>query len=870
MSVTNRVGSYNSRREVEESRIRRSYQGEVARLRRCYLNGASALDITNNYCSLIDSSLQPLLEWGQLDVKKGTVKESKASWLALGQYGSLELAPFSCGQLLLVTHSSGNSSATEVVEKVHSKIAKVGIQAEINNLTVKECLRRAQVDMDFCLSLLSARRLSGAKSVGHDCLSRLRSDLVKNPLVYFCDLESHYREKGGNLYSLTSDLISGRGGLWTCTAFLQTLSLFSGGRDPVKILRKGGITVREWSQLVANRERLLQIQIYLQLLEQKSEINVLSDNGRMAAEFLGYRQARHQSSLEQLIRDLLRLKRKLTKLFEHYLNQSKATFSGGSEPFKSHYSQIALQPKWEPQEETPERWMKIFQLSRVQPQLVEDQLKDMISLNTVRWTRGSWNSRSIHDDFRVILGKKGKVGTMLRIMRDVGFLARYLPEFGRLDCIACLDRGHGYSVDEHTLRTIDQLDQISSVTDPSLQDYKELLLQVQDPSVLYVALLLHESGSGLSNELVRNSQRLAGRALQRINFNSEDREKVMLLIREQFLLAHVSQHRDFDDPKIIQEIIDIVETADNLNMLLLHTFADLSSMEENSWSERNWFLLWSLYFKVMDLFIFGDPVSTAEHARVAEIHRLIIEENAEELSVDAILEHFSLLPEKYALYSSADQIVSHIRLCEKLKRLVLVSEWVAKTDADYFELHLSTHDVPGRFAQIMGVLTALGIRVLSAQLNTREDGIVIDTFHVCELQGQILSEEKGRQKVEQALVEVILGRSELMDLIPDHQAQKPCADQARPSLVITPRVRIDNDISAQSTVVEVQAPNHWSLSYRIAATLARFDLNILSAKLATEKEYAFDVFYVQTKEGKKVINSSQMTQIIEQIRFETK
>ena len=85
-----------------------------------------------------------------------------------------------------------------------------------------------------------------------------------------------------------------------------------------------------------------------------------------------------------------------------------------------------------------------------------------------------------------------------------------------------------------------------------------------------------------------------------------------------------------------------------------------------------------------------------------------------------------------------------------------------------------------------------------------------------------------------------------------------------------PRVRIDNDISAQSTVVEVQAPNHWSLSYRIAATLARFDLNILSAKLATEKEYAFDVFYVQTKEGKKVINSSQMTQIIEQIRFETK
>ena len=870
MSSTNLTGPHNARREVEGSGIRRSYQREIVRLRRRYLNGASALDIATNYCSVIDKSLQPLLDWGRLDVKKGTVQSSKACWLALGQYGSLELAPFSSGQLLLLTHSSWNCDATQVVEKAHSKIAEVGIQAEISQLNVKECLSRSQVDMDFCLSLLSARWVSGARSVGHDCLSRLRSDLVKNPLVYFCELESHYQEKGGNVYSLTADLLSGRGGLWTCSVLLQTLKLFSGGQDPVKIFRKGGITVREWSQLVANRERLLQIQIYLQLLERKSEINLLSDSGLKAAKFLGYRKARHQSSLELLIRDLLRLKRKLAKIFEHYLNQNKAAFSGETEPFKSHYIQLALQPKWKTQEETPERWMKIFQLSGAQPQLVNDQLRHMTSLNVARWPVGSWNSRSMHDDFRVILGKKGKVGTMLRIMRDVGFLARYLPEFGRLDCIACLDRGHGYSVDEHTLRAIDKLDQVSSSTDPRLQDYKELLLQVQDLSVLYFALLLHESGSGLTDELVRNSQRLAARALQRINFNSEDREKVMLLVREQFLLAHVSQRRDFDDPKIVQEIIDIVETTDNLNMLLLHTFADLSSMGENVWSERNWFLLWSLYFKVIDLFIFGDPVSRAEHARVAEIHRLIIEEHAEELSVDSVLEHFSLLPEKYALYSSSPQIVSHIRLCKKLKGVALASEWVAKPDAGYFELHLSTRDLPGRFAQIMGALTALGIRMLSAQLNTREDGIVIDTFHVYDLEGQLLVKEKGRQQVEQLVTEVILGRSELQDLISEHQVRKPSAEQGAPSLVITPRVRIDNDISAHSTVIEVQAPDHWSLSYRIAATLAGFDLNILTAKLATERDYAFDVFYVQTQEGSKVTNSSQMTQIIEQLRLETK
>jgi len=57
------------------------------------------------------------------------------------------------------------------------------------------------------------------------------------------------------------------------------------------------------------------------------------------------------------------------------------------------------------------------------------------------------------------------------------------------------------------------------------------------------------------------------------------------------------------------------------------------------------------------------------------------------------------------------------------------------------------------------------------------------------------------------------------------------------------------------------------LGYHIAKTLADLGLNILSAKLATEKNYAFDVFYVQTREGEKITSSFQMTEILERLRF---
>ena len=859
--------------EVLVDQVGRSYQRGMVRLRWRHFNGASAAELAADHCGLIDTSLQPLLKLSRLGVPSSSAKHPRPCWLALGAYGSRDLVPYSPIQLLLLTRSVWDANVDRILESARFQIAEIGIRAEILHLTSRECLSRSQSDTGFCLDLLSARWVGGARSVGSDLLHRLRSTLVKRPVVFICDLESYYQQKRGgekgSVYSLTAGLESGPGGLWYCRALLESLRLFAGSDDPVQILKKEGITPREWEQLLAIREHLLQIQTHLNVLESKPQSGLLGEAGVLAAQFLGYHSSRHQSALELLVRDLLKRKRQLLDLFERYLEQNKGAFLRGKEPFKSHYLRLVSQPEQGSEEETPERWMKIFRISQVEPEIVHQQMSPMLRANLHRWPARHWCVPAMHADFRMILKNKGKVGLTLRRMRDLGFLARYLPEFGRLDCLPCIDRGHGYSVDEHTLRAVDCLDQVADSTDPGLKDYRGLLQQVQDPSILYLALLLHETGSGSLGESAVNGQPLIVRALQRMNFSPEDREKALLLVREQLLLAHVSQRRDFDDPQIIQEIGAVVETADNLNMLLLHTFADLSSIGETAWSERNRFLLWSLYFRVTDRLMFGNELSGAEHARVAAIQRRVLEQLAGELSVDSVLQHFSLLPEKYALYTPLSQIVAHVRLCENLQEHPLVSQWVANPDAGYFELNLSTRDLPGRFAQITGTLTALDIRLLSAQLNTREDGIVADTFHVSDQGSHLLVDKKGRRRVDQVLTEIILGRTRLADLL-QGQSYQARAEPGASALALAPRIRIDNDISAHSTVIEVQAKDRWGLSYRIAGILAELDLNIISAKLATERDYAFDVFYVQTGEGKKVVDGSRMTQILERLRLEMK
>ena len=57
-------------------------------------------------------------------------------------------------------------------------------------------------------------------------------------------------------------------------------------------------------------------------------------------------------------------------------------------------------------------------------------------------------------------------------MRDLDFLSRYLPEYGRIDCFPILNHGYLYTIDEHTIRSIEFLDRIFFSTSPKLEEYK--------------------------------------------------------------------------------------------------------------------------------------------------------------------------------------------------------------------------------------------------------------------------------------------------------------------------------------------------------------------------------------------------------------
>jgi [protein-PII] uridylyltransferase len=848
----------------------------MQRLKWRHWNGAEGTAVTVGRSALVDQIIETVSQSAltKLPVtgRRPAGALRNAAWIALGEYGRLELAPYSPVDVLLLVRSHARPEQdTSLESSVRAILSSTGFELRLAVLTSKECLHRAQAQFPFAFACLGARHVSGDAALFQEWTQRFRTTLFKNQMAFLAEMSDYldalHDDCGSSVYLTESDVKLGAGGLADIAGLDGCWKVITGSSDLLVRPDTGSLPPRDWQRLQEARRHLILVRNHLHFIEGKRQDRILAGLCPQIAEYL-FRSIREpQLATGFLLRETVRRRRQVHRIVTRFLRQTRRVVQAGSDKAKAAYLKLTAPASMnllggKEASATPERWMKLFRFGQAEPALFNEELESALLDQLGTWDFDAFGSPAMHTEFRLLLKHKGRVGSILRKMRETGFLGRYLPEIGRLDCIPQLDPCRKYTIDEQVFMSIDALDEMASSPGPSMHDYQRVLDQVADVSLIYFALLLRYSGCRLDLRHAPRHEAMASGALRRLNVEAESQEKVLLMVREQRLLAEVSQRRDLDDPFILQEVCDTVETADNLNMLLLLTYAGLQSSEEEGWNERKNFLLWSLYFKVFDRLMFGDEISEPEYAQVALIQQQALEQLGAEFEAGTVLRHFQLLPEKYALYTPLPQIISHVKLCEKLQDQPVVTLWTPHPRAGYTELVLSTRDLPGRFAQIAGTLSSQGISILSAQLNTRDDAVVIDTFQVGDALGQAIVDAEVWRRVDRLLASVISGDRDLTEIL---GSLRKGSDEPSAGLQ-SPRIRIDNEIASQSTVIEVQTQDRPGLGYRIAKALADLELNILSAKLATERNHAFDVFYVQTREGEKVTSSFQMTEILERLR----
>ncbi|MEY2410237.1 MAG: [protein-PII] uridylyltransferase, partial [Verrucomicrobiota bacterium] len=525
--------------------------------------------------------------------------------------------------------------------------------------------------------------------------------------------------------------------------------------------------------------------------------------------------------------------------------------------------------------DSPRRLMRVFLHGQQRGLRLHPDLEQMIRRDLRLVDRAFISDEHVRETFLEILNQRGNVAPTLRAMHEVGLLGKYLPEFGKLTCLVQHEFYHQYTADEHTLMCLAQLDRISESQDELLARYAEAMRNVERPFVLYLALLLHDSGkSEHTGHHTTASRQNAERVARRLALDGATTHSLCLVVEQHIAMAQVSQRRDLDDPGVIRQFASLVQTPDNLRMLAVLTFADAHATSDKLWNGFKDSLLWTLYHKSMNLLAGG-----TEFLRVEEKQRELLSVEVGKLlprsfQGDEVQAHFANLPPRYFLIHSAREVFAdmalvhrfmHMQIAADDKALEPVISWHNEPDRGYTSVKVCTWDRAGLFSTVCGSLSAAGLNILSAQIFSRIDGIVLDTFYVTEVQGGGLVAREARERFEEILLKALTGHPlDFRALIARQKIARPLY-QGLPGERIKTRILFDNNASEDRTVVDVETEDHVGLLHAISGALTELGLDISLAKISTEKGAAVDTFYVHDADGQKVVSAERQHEIAERL-----
>jgi [protein-PII] uridylyltransferase len=769
----------------------------------------------------------------------------------------------------MVVHDDGELSpyVQRVTQELLYTLWDLGLQIGHSLRSLDDCVAMARTDLPSRTSMQEARLVAGERRL----FTRFRRVLTEN--VYRRDFEQflrltlaerdqRYRKYGASPYIGEPNVKESAGGLrdvhtamWLGTAKFEARTLR-------ELCNKGLITAREQALADAALTFLWRVRNELHFLSKyKNDVLTRAVQPRIAAAF-GYVQDGPSLGVERFMRDYYLHARAIHRVSRRLIARCQETLSRrGSAERRERQQALAdglvfIDGRLHAVDrdpglfrDDPVRLMKVFwHLHRLGCELsldLERAVEDSLDAVDEAFQR----SPAVRDLFLDICRNWGRVALTLSEMHELGLLGRYLPEFGALTCLVQYDVYHRFSADQHSLLAVEHLEALapgkSAVSERAAQVWNE----VDKPELLMLGMLLHDIGKAKGHGHVAKGIPLVRELTARLALPPEDAGVVEFLAAHHLTMSHVAQRRDIDDPKTIADFTETVGDPQRLRMLYLLTYADMGAVGPGVLTPWQAVVLHELYARTLAR-LTGGRVARPNRSQLTErLHALV----HDDVPLQAVKAHVAMTSDRYVTSTSAQRMAEHLRMLRRLDEAPVVTELFQHPGLGSSDLVVVTRDVPGLFSLIAGTLAARGINIISAQIHTRADGVAIDTFQVNDPTGELLTSSAHWARTLEALRAVLTAEQRVETLL----AERRAAARSAPAPAL-PKIAVNNELSDDYTVVEVKCPDRLGLLYLVTRTFSALDLDIASARIATEIDQAFDTFYVHDGKGRKVDDPAAM------------
>jgi [protein-PII] uridylyltransferase len=876
---------------------------EEHRLRLWHRAGADGRTITRGRAQLLDVVLQHLFKNADIAYRQQHPDGiTPLALIATGGYGRSELCPYSDIDIMFLHDSPARGGKNHphleaVVKEVLYMLWDLGLKVGHSTRTIREAVQHANADMQSKTALIESRLIVGDEKL----YERFRGQLIakcvhghENGYIAerMADQRDRHQKFGDSVHMQEPNVKSGCGGLRDFQNLIW-MAFFKYGVTTLDELRRprsehgqrGFLEASEQRDLEHAYDFLLRIRVAMHYLTNRScDVINLSLQAKLADDF-GYRQHDRLRRIEAFMREYYvhscaiffltnalteRLALTPTRVFGLGRRGRKVKEFDGFTLADGRIS--AATPTVFKQD--PLRLLRAFGHAQQYEADLSPELRTKIRRNLNLLNRTFQHSRAARDTFLGILQRKGQVARILRLMHETGILGKYLPEFGRLTCLVQHEFFHRYTTDEHTLQVVEHLDRIIDATAPPHANYRKMFQQLEHPHVLYLAILLHDTGKAANvPHHVEASMDAARKVARRLRLEPDDAALLLFLVRDHLKLAMLSQRRDIDDEATIAAAARIVKNGANLDLLHLFTFVDSAGTGAKMWSDWKEALLWELYNRTKQELTGTERAKHILARRIEQLYGEVSRKLSKQLALEEIYSHFELMPASYYINTSVEEISRHLLLIHQfLERqaiverpedaLTAVVQWQAFPPTGKSGLTICTWDRLGLFSKICGALSSTELNILSARIYTRGDQVVLDIFDVCDKHLEAVTDERAIKAADAMLQRTLTNRETIQftDLLARMRAAR--RDQPQISEVRIPTViEFDNEISKSRTVIEIQTENRLGLLYAVTQTLADLSLDISFAKISTEKGAAVDSFYVQSQQGQQIADPDRLESI---------
>jgi [protein-PII] uridylyltransferase len=848
--------------------------------------GAGGLEIVSAYSTMMDQLIRHLFGKVSDDfIRRYPSENQRCTVIAQGGYGRGELNPYSDIDLLFLYSWKVSPYVEAVTERLLYTLWDAGLQVGHATRTAKESIGLAASDMKVKTALLDARYLCGHYELYQEFEKVVESRLVKKRVHRFVQeklLENRLRHEdyGASVYLLEPDVKDGEGGLRDIHTARWIARVKASAKDLDALALKGVISSDDVAKLKASQDFLLRVRNELHFSTGKHQDQLTFEEQEKVSLALGFEGEGTLKAVEVFMRNYYlhaaQISR-LTSLITHRLTDAAAPLVGGLYSLAKTVRQgvcIAqgqlsitkpsilegepgnlIEVFFEMQKHRCELSHETRELLRQHIGLIDDQLRRSAAANI---------------PFFKILKWKERVYETLLEMHRCGILGAFIPEFGRLLCMVLHDAYHIYTVDQHSLKLIQEIERLKA------GKYKEelpLLTQLARDAdkieLLYLGLMFHDIGKGFGGGHSEIGARLVQAIARRMRLNADDGALVEFLVRHHLWMTQTAFRRDLEDEKTILDFARIMGNVNNLKMLYLLTFADVKAVGPDVWNPWKASLLGELYGKTLSVL---EDMEKGEFQRedvravLRRIQGRVRRQLAKDYPADRADLFLAAMPERYFLSTPESDIPAHFELMEKFIGKGAVTAVEHFPERDCTTVVICTQDRPGLFASITGTFTALNLDILNARIFTSSDGRILDVFRVSHRgRSELVMAEQKWSKFRSTLDGVLEGRLDVARLVENSQ-RSLFLNRHAPK--VPTLVQIDTEASDSFTIVEVFTEDRIGILFKITYTLHQLGLSIHVAKISTNVDQAADVFYVTDENGKKIQEPSRLAEI-RRVLYET-